>query len=158
MPGFVLDQRGCATERGSYGRRGSIAKNGCGAIAAYNACLILDRPVSLEEAFRSLGKGALLGGRMGTNPFALRRYLRGRGIRLSACWRTRSARSHRAYISLCLFRRGFRLYGHYFALAPLRAGFLAYNDGQDGRVKLYETLSDVKRTHKALLLWVWGLD
>ncbi|NCB29999.1 MAG: hypothetical protein EOM66_01150 [Clostridia bacterium] len=153
----IHNQKTCPKERGSYGKHGSIAANGCGAIAVYNACLMLGYPVPANEIFPVLGKSALLGGRMGTNPFALRRYLKGRGIRLHTYWQTASIKRHEAYIVLYIFRRGCRLFGHYIALAPQGKGFMALNDGAGGQPRRYEALSDIKKIHGALFLWILGL-
>jgi len=62
-----------------YGRMSSD-DNGCGWIAAFNVLRRIEaQPPAPEVVAQSLQRGLLVGGYLGTSPFAIGRFLRGRG-------------------------------------------------------------------------------
>lgn len=158
QPSFIHRQAACSAEPGSYGRQGNVADNGCGAIAAYNACQLLGQPVSLQEALLVLGSSALGHGRMGTNPFALLRFLKAKGFSPRRQRLSKAQGGQGIYIALYLYSTHGRLSGHYTALGGQAGGLLAYNDCQDGQIRNFSSLKEMKRAHKALALWAWRLD
>lgn len=157
QPSLILEQASCSCEHGTYGKRGNVAANACGAIAAYNACALLGRPVSFQEALLVLGSSALRRGRMGTNPFALLRFLKAKGLHPRRA-RLSGAAAEGIYIALYLFSNQRRLSGHYIALRRDKQGFMAYNDSHDGSLHAYASLRELKSAHKAFALWAWKVD
>lgn len=156
-PSLIHKQTVCCADCGSYGKKGNVAANGCGAIAAYNAGQLLSRPFSLQEALLVLGSSALAHGRMGTNPFALVRFLKAKGIRPRRLSLAKTEGGQGAYIVLYLYSQNGRFSGHYTALWGEGGGFLAYNDSHDGQITQYASIREMKKAHNAKALWVWEL-
>ena len=69
--GFINEQRALCESEGSFGKKGSIAKNGCGSIAAYNALKILGVSVNYKDVLARFNFHVLNRGRWGANPFYL---------------------------------------------------------------------------------------
>lgn len=155
---LIHNQKNCCQDRGSYGKKGNVAENGCGAIAAYNAGQLLNRPFSLQEALLVLGSSALAKGRMGTNPFALLRFLKAKGIHPKRRRLAQTQDGRGAYIVLYFYAHKSRAAAHYVALWGDGNGFLAYNDSHDGQVRRYASIEEMKRAHKAKAVWIWQLD
>ncbi len=156
-PSLIHKQTACCADCGSFGKRGNVAANGCGAIAAYNAGQLLSRSFSLQEALLVLGSSALAHGRMGTNPFALVRFLKAKGIQPRRRGLAKTEGGQGAYIALYLYSQNSHLSGHYAALWSEGGGFLAYNDSHDGQIRPYASIREMKKAHNALALWVWEL-
>ncbi len=157
-PFFIHQQSACSQDKGSYGKKGCVAENGCGAIAAYNAGQLLDRPFSLQESLLVLGSTALGHGRMGTNPFALLRFLKAKGLEPKRRRLSQTEDKQGVYIVLYLYVHKARISGHYTVLQGQGEAFLAYNDNHDGQVKAYASIKDMKNAHKAKALWAWKLS
>jgi len=69
-PKFINDQSSQSDVAGTWGAKGSIKANGCGAIALYNALIAAGHKVMLKDVIQMLeGKKApIWGGKLGTNP------------------------------------------------------------------------------------------
>ena len=88
--GYIIDQGRMRGVR--YGRFGSDY-NGCGWIAAYNLLRRCGKELSPEQTWDALGKKLRLGGRFGTLPLALRKFLRRYlPVSLKLCGKRRFAR------------------------------------------------------------------
>ena len=84
--GYIIDQGRMSGVR--YGRFGSDY-NGCGWIAAYNLLRRCGKDMSPEQTRDALGKKLRLGGRFGTFPLALRKFLRRYlPVSLKLCWKS----------------------------------------------------------------------
>jgi len=69
----------------SYGKT-DLAFGGCGPVALYNALISLDVVPDFNDIVSYLEKhGAAFGGKLGTSPAALLRYLRKKGFSVSRC-------------------------------------------------------------------------
>lgn len=127
IDGFLLNQRAAPVTGLRYGFFRS-GYNGCGWIAAYNACRILDDPVTPAEIISDFERyGAILFGLFGTSPTALTHFFRKRGCRvISTGKRARfDALAQDADVSILWYwhRRG----AHFIALQPTERGYLGYN-------------------------------
>jgi len=154
---LITKQTSYSQDKGTYGKKGNIAENGCGAIAAYNACQLLERPFPFQEALLVLGSSALGHGRMGTNPFALLRFLKAKGLKLRLRRLSKTQDKKGVYIVLYLYSYKGRLSGHYVTLYGQDNCFLAYNDSHDGQIKEYASIRELKKIHKAKALWAWQI-
>jgi hypothetical protein len=146
---------------GSYGRNGSIAANGCGAIAITNVC-ILDgmQDIALEDVIdynTSLPNGLVLGGLFGTNPFAIKKILTNFGFDVTFLGKFKSVEQVKPYnyfIILYAWHNGFQLGAHYQAGRVLKNGkFELYN--------YYRTYADVeqfKEFEKPIFPIVFGIN
>ena len=83
---FINDQPQLDSTKGSYGSLGSVANNGCGAIAMTNVCLMNNMEnIDLNDIIqRNLAKksGVVLGGALGTNPMSIKRVLEELGFKV----------------------------------------------------------------------------
>lgn len=126
-PDYIVDQRElCRVKYGGY----MSDYDGCGWIAVYNTLLTLgetpDRDALISDFERH---GLVLGGKLGTNAFYVRRYLKKRGYICRFFLRgkklRRCADSFDAGILLYLHRHG----AHYISVRPLGDGKLqVFND------------------------------
>lgn len=85
--GYIINQ-GILTEI-PYGRYRSDY-NGCGWISAYNFLRACQRELPYEQVHRELNEKIWLGGRIGTNPFRLYRYLKAKGVIMKRVFTTKS--------------------------------------------------------------------
>ncbi|MBQ7820702.1 MAG: hypothetical protein IJ391_00265 [Clostridia bacterium] len=77
--GFINGQGVGNVAKLKYGT-GTMNKNGCGVIAAYNALVQLDDRVDIRDiAAEFEADGKMLNGTFGTNPYAIGRYFESRG-------------------------------------------------------------------------------
>ena len=159
--GFILNQKAYSANLGSFGRRGSMQKNACGPMAAYNAACMLGVPAPFEEVCGYFTAQSRLfqcfGGRLGTGPWAMRRWLIQRGIRATGFRQyRRAAAGHRAYVALYLHGSLWRgtLGAHYVALEYHAGRYLAYNDIFGS----YMDFWDMYNKTGAKALWVMALD
>lgn len=130
-----------------FGRRGNVGDNGCGALAVYNANVILGLDTSFEEVLHGFNnsKGILhhptiAGGVLGANPLYIKKYYVSRGY--FAKWnlkKTKVSKDADAYIALSLYRK--HLGGHYQAGVYNRAELNVYNPEEKMAdfSKLYES-------------------
>lgn len=83
---MINNQSSLDSTKGSYGKCGSVAGNGCGAIAMTNICLMENMEnIDLDEIIkRNLAKksGVVLGGALGTNPMSIKRVLEELGFKV----------------------------------------------------------------------------
>ena len=64
---------------------GTVAKNGCGAVAVYNILLLENKPKSLPEIIKFFdNSNENLYGILGTNPFSLMNYLKNENYKVNA--------------------------------------------------------------------------
>ncbi len=75
--GFIVAQPLCADE--PYAKR-NVAYCGCAAIACFNLMRLLGAPAEWKDVKNSLQRSAILGGRFGTGPWGVARWLRAHGI------------------------------------------------------------------------------
>ncbi len=83
---MINNQSSLDSTKGSYGKCGSVAGNGCGAIAMTNICLMENMEnIDLDDIIkRNLAKksGVVLGGMLGTNPMSIKRVLEDLGFKV----------------------------------------------------------------------------
>lgn len=122
--GMIVDQRKMSGIR--YGKYMSDY-NGCGWIAAYNACRLMGIACDEEELIARLEKTLLFGGAIGTGFFALRKYFRSRKIRTRVYVGRRAVLRHAPSIrtGIVYYRhaRGF----HFACCGASQRGFHFYN-------------------------------
>ncbi len=132
--GYIVDQR--RTDDLPYSRRMS-SENGCGWIAVYNLLRLLGCDEDPDALRCAMARCAPLGGRFGTWPLRLRRFLkkrlRERGFGLSCAWRLRAAVRRSADC-----RGGVVLYCH--AYGPHYVAFAPASDGE-GRLRFFNAVA-----------------
>lgn len=124
---FLCNQREAPAKGLRYGFFSS-GYNGCGWIAAYNACRILGEDVPPAEIISDFERyGTILFGLFGTLPAAITHFFRKRGYRaVSSGKRERfDAMAKAAAVSILWFwhPRG----AHFIAVQPTESGFVGYN-------------------------------
>ena len=124
---FLVSQREAPARALRYGFFRS-GYNGCGWIAAYNACRILGEDVPPAEIISDFERyGAILFGLFGTSPAAMTHFFRKRGYQaVSTGKRERfDALAKASDVSVLWYwhRKG----AHFIALRPGEDGFLGYN-------------------------------
>ncbi|MBQ3865183.1 MAG: hypothetical protein II781_05025 [Clostridia bacterium] len=77
-PAWITDQTRDELSSLPWGKRGDVARNGCGLISVYNLLLMLGNPWKKRDLYRAMTQAhaPLLFGKLGTNPFAILRFLR----------------------------------------------------------------------------------
>ncbi|MDD3919756.1 MAG: hypothetical protein PHO41_01070 [Eubacteriales bacterium] len=158
---IIRDQTALNGAPGSFGRRGSIQKNACGAVAAYNVGRMLECPASFEDILHNVVAASrfvrFFGGRLGVWPGLLRRYFKSRGLKATRFMPYRRAKAGRqAYVALYLHGSLFKgtLGAHYVTLRAQDGKYTAYNDIYGS----YVDFLDMYVKTKARMLWVMGVD
>ncbi len=127
VDGLLHDQRGPSARQFRYGFFPS-SHNGCGWIAAYNACRILGDDVKPAEIISDFERyGAILFGAFGTIPAALTHFFRKRGYRTdSSSKRDRfDEMAKNSTVSVLWYWHGKG--AHFIAVEPDDDGFVGYN-------------------------------
>ena len=77
-PGWITDQARDELSALPWGRKGDIARNGCGLVSVYNFLLMLGNGRDKLDLYHALTerRAPLLNGKLGTNPFAILHYLK----------------------------------------------------------------------------------
>lgn len=116
MKGFINDQEASDIAELKFGAWGNVGDNGCGAIAVYNANLLLGTYEPLEEVLKDFNTSnspatlpmvntpTLVGGKMGGNPLYIQQYYEERGY--STKWHLDLAdipKDADAYITLTIY-------------------------------------------------------
>jgi len=86
--GFIVRQ--CACDDVPYAKV-NVAYAGCGAIAVYNLCRMLGVPADWEGIKSALEQSVLRGGKWGTSPVGVRRWLSGHGVAVARAYRPKKA-------------------------------------------------------------------
>lgn len=133
VDGFLHNQHDGPAKRLRYGFFSS-AYNGCGWIAAYNACRILGVDVPPAEIISDFERyGAMLFGLFGTAPFALTHFFRKHGFRAESCGKRDrfDAMAKASDVSILWFwhPKG----AHFIAVQPSERGFVGYNVYSDAK-------------------------
>lgn len=127
IDGLLYNQREAPVRSLRYGFFPS-GYNGCGWVAAYNACTVLGEDVSPAEIISDFERyGAILFGLFGTVPAALTHFFRKRGYRADSTGKRErfDALAKASDVSVLWFwhSRG----AHFIAVQPSEQGFLGYN-------------------------------
>lgn len=157
---YINDQSSLNTTKGSYGSHGSIANNGCGAIAITNVCLMDDMEnINLDEIIkRNLAKqsGVVLGGALGTNPMAIKRVLEDLGfkVRYLGSWRNlEQVKLFKYFIVLYTWVYNRQLGMHYQAGRVLSDGqFELFNP-----YRKYKDVATFKQGENAICPLIFGI-
>lgn len=158
---FVNNQPSLNPEVGSYGPWGSVAGNACGAIAMTNVCL-MDGMKDIDLDFiikKNLSKwdGVVLGGALGTNPFAVKKVLEELGFKvkyLGSFRNTAQVKKYKYFIVLYSWVVGMQIGAHYQAGRVLPDGWLElYNPYHK-----YKDVAQFKQFEKALCPVVFGIN
>lgn len=124
---FLYNQREAPARALRYGFFRS-GYNGCGWIAAYNACRILGEPVTPAEIISDFERyGAILFGLFGTLPAALTHFFRKRGCRVVSTGKRERFDALAAEADVCILWFWHRRGAHFIALQPTEQGYLGYN-------------------------------
>ncbi|MBQ6430328.1 MAG: hypothetical protein IJJ99_00410 [Oscillospiraceae bacterium] len=124
---FLHNQGDAAARQFRYGFFPS-SHNGCGWIAAYNACRILGDHVQPAEIISDFERyGAILFGAFGTIPAALTHFFRKRGYRADSSGKRErfDEMAKKATVSVLWYWHGKG--AHFIAVAPGEDGFVGYN-------------------------------
>lgn len=134
---YIENQKRYASRTGSYGPFGSIAGNGCGAVAVYNILRHFGIPADFKELVDTANRRWLWSqpafGLMGTNPLYLAELLRryGFGTRILRLDRLYTDPDCDALIFAYAWKRGGKLGAHYQAAFPeADGGFMLHNPHQ----------------------------
>lgn len=160
FPGYVFSQNTPPFNTLRYGFfRASY--NGCGAVAAVNACRILGKPVHPADVISDFERfGAILFGVFGTGAFAVTHFFRKRGYRVRTTYRRSKmdemAKAAPVSVLWYFHRRG----AHFIALQPQSSSYLAYNAGSRKAAMPIDSLADftAKRAIVARLITVTPKD
>ena len=151
--GFINEQRALCESEGSFGKKGSIAKNGCGSIAAYNALKILGANVNYKDVLARFNFHVLNRGRWGANPFYLYVYFKKRGFRIKVFLRRKFDRlkyESAAYIALYTYKSKSGFGAHYVAAQyNEKNGYTVYNEDYYGKTVHIESLKELISRNKA---------
>ena len=125
--GFLCNQHEAPARQLRYGFfRSSF--NGCGWIAAYNACRILGEDVPPAEIISDFERyGAVLFGLFGTRPAALTHFFRKRGYRAEAMTKRERFDALAKAADACVLWFWHRRGAHFFALQATERGYVGYN-------------------------------
>lgn len=127
VEGFLLNQREAPVRALRYGFFRS-SHNGCGWIAAYNACRILGDPVSPAEIISDFERyGAILFGLFGTLPAALTHFFRKRGYRAESTTDREQFDALAKASDVCVLWYWHSKGAHFICLRLCGQGFLGYN-------------------------------
>jgi len=151
VDGYITDQ--AKLRRIAYGKFGSHY-NGCGWIAVYNLLHALGDPVSPGEIHEQLMQDLHFGGRFGTGPFRLMRYLRRRGYRTRFSFSVRSLQNGES--GILFYWTGKPL--HYVAFSAQKDGLYLFRNVAPG---IGETVMEIKsflNRFSRLLLAVIRID
>ncbi len=141
--GLIHNQNDFTNDMGTYGAKGSIAGNACGAIAVHNVNQILGRNIPFSQTYMlfnmMLPYAKINDGEMGTNPAMIWAYFKALGYdiqtyaNIGGNWADFSMIStdYDAYISLYLYNNSNGAGAHYAALNydANKGKYIAYNDG-----------------------------
>lgn len=122
----------------AYGRS-DMAYAGCEIIAVYNALLKLDLTANLRELIEDFERdGMVLSGRFGTAPYAIRDYLKGRGLNVETEFDPEryDELARRSVVSILMLyndRRNIFQKIHTVCITKDKEGFTAHNMYGDGR-------------------------
>jgi len=128
--GFLIDQSKTAAV--SFGR-GTSDRFGCGWIALYNLMLAAGKPIAFLQACDAMQRYILFGGRLGTNPFTLRAYLRQAGFRSKTGIVSKKGAAQRAALCRC----GILMYihkqgAHFVAFSKENANMFRFYNAEYG--------------------------
>lgn len=124
---LLLNQREAPVRGLRYGFFRS-GYNGCGWIAAYNACRILGEDVKPAEIISDFERyGAILFGLFGTVPAALTHFFRKRGHRAVSTGKRERFDELAKDAKVCILWYWHRRGAHFIALQPGEHGYLGYN-------------------------------
>ena len=129
---LINNQPSLNSKVGTFGKYGSIAGNGCGAIAVTNVCRLNGQNVGLSEVINYLvnNHGILAGGALGTTDKGLKNALLKFGLeskKIGKWKRLSQTEGYRYFIIQFFWRQGFRIGGHY------QAGHIT----EDGKIEIF---------------------
>lgn len=136
QPGFLEKQNNYASI--AYGRS-DMAYAGCEIIAVYNALIKLDLTADLRELIEGFEQdGMVLSGRFGTAPYAIRDYLKARGLGVETVFDPDGydGLARRSGVSILMLyndRRNIFQKIHTVCITKDKDGFTAHNMYGDGR-------------------------
>ena len=132
---LIHDQHTLTTHKGTYGPLGNVAANGCGSVALYNLCQLLEYPITyealLEEIRRKWFLRTLVAGALGTSPwYVISRLRKLPGIRLHFYWYRGKEHQERRIgrHSFYLYLYGYWLGAHYTVADARGPRLIVYND------------------------------
>lgn len=133
IDGFLHNQSEAPARQLRYGFFSS-AYNGCGWIAAYNACRVLGENVPPAEIISDFERyGAILFGLFGTFPAALTHFFRRRGCRAESTGRRERFDALAAASDVCILWYWHPRGAHFITVRPTTDGFVGYNVYSDSK-------------------------
>ena len=167
---IINDQDAYPKTKGSFGITGSIADNGCGAIAINNVNALLDQRLpgkkrrfdeTLYDIVKDSAANTNLGGVLGMDPTYVPDYYRARGCDVQFYSDAgKVPKDHDAYLVLYFYIEN-GIPGAHYAAAEYdknKQKFIVYNDRRDGKEDKHSLLSQMKEKKRALFFTVWGID
>lgn len=157
---FINNQSSLDSTKGSYGKFGSLAGNACGAIAMTNICRMDNKDIELDEVVqKNLAKAGniILGGALGTNPFAVKKVLKEYGFQVKylGAWRnTAQVQPYKYFIVLYSWAVRGALGLHYQAGRVLKNGQLELFNPYH----IYENVDDFKQGEDAACAVIYGIN
>lgn len=145
--------------RGSFGKLGSIAGNGCGAIAMTNICLMEKKQVDLDKMIRkilSYCDGVLAGGALGTNPVVVPRIMKSFGFKVKYLGNLKSInqlKNYKYFIVLYTWKNKAQLGAHYQAGRLLNNQLELFNP-----YAVYDSVEEFKHGESAICPIVYGVN
>lgn len=112
--------------------------NGCGWIATYNTMKLLGEKVEANEIIQHLNKYNVLDGKLGTNPFGIKKYFEGQNLDFRSSFLSKRLHAKKNAIGIILYTDGKS--AHYVAFQRENRKFHFYNDiyGKEDDVRTLE--------------------
>lgn len=145
--GFIISQKNTADVK--YGKKQS-SYNGCGWISAYNLMRSLGVNATPAEVHASLQQGLMFGGRFGTGPRRLRKWLKARGIETKTAMRKKKAAAlaQQSRAGIIMYFNGFGL--HYVAYKKDKEGRQQFWNAADGDENHKDSMQAFIKKHAKL--------
>lgn len=100
--------------------------NGCGWIATYNAMKMLGKKVEEKEIIQYLNKYNVLDGKLGTNPFGIKKYFEEQNLDFRSSFLSKKLQAKKDSVGILLYTDG--KIAHYVAFKRENRKFHFYND------------------------------
>lgn len=156
---MINNQQYLDKTRGSFGKLGSIAGNGCGAIAMTNICLMEKVPMDLDKMIKLVEKnnGTLAGGLLGMNPCMVSKIMKKFGFKVKYLGKLTSInqlKKYKYFIILYGWAEKMTIGAHY------QAGRLIANNQIElfNPYAVYDSVAELKQGESTICPVIFGVN